>query len=283
MPGHVAAPQGSCSATPAHSWPPSYPAAARPLQAWLLAGVLGGAAKGRDGAESLPIQAVSLVPAPCSCCLLHCALSPSPSLSVSLGLASIIPGLLVSGFDKLCCVSLRRLLSPPEPWFPCLDSEGGGLGFSSQSRRTLEALPSGGASPGPNPWPLSPRPPCAVWGPAKGAQAWGCPPPTPTFRSPDSPASLPTAASTSCCAFRACGSSLGSGLPPSCSPRPFITLSQIFVLADKSLVLELSLGGLAVGAGGPLDTIQPKSPTPTVHTQKLRPRVAWVHPRLLER
>lgn len=63
----------------------------------------------------------------------------------------------------------------------------------------------------------------------------------------------------------------GFWLTPSFSSRPFITLSQIFVLADKSLVLELSPGGQAVRAGGPLDTIQSKPPAPPpVNIEKLR-------------
>lgn len=56
----------------------------------------------------------------------------------------------------------------------------------------------------------------------------------------------------------------GFWLTPSFSSRPFITLSQIFVLADKSLVLELSPGGQAVRAGGPLDTIQSKPSRPVL-------------------
>lgn len=79
----------------------------------------------------------------------------------------------------------------------------------------------------------------------------------------------------------------GFWLTPSFSSRPFITLSQIFVLADKSLVLELS-PGQAARAGGPLDTIQSKPsrpmlprpraprprhpPPPPVHIETLRPK-----------
>lgn len=91
----------------------------------------------------------------------------------------------------------------------------------------------------------------------------------PTFHSSDSPASLPIAASTSCCACGAVGV-LWALAFPLLSPQAFHHTFQIFVLADKSLVLELSPGGQAVRAGGPLDPIQ--FPTPTAHAEKLRPR-----------
>lgn len=57
-------------------------------------------------------------------------------------------------------------------------------------------------------------------------------------------------------------SGFGLPSPPLASPRPFITLSQIFVLADKGLVLELSLEGQAVRAGRPWT---PSHPRPHPH------------------
>lgn len=133
------------------------------------------------------------------------------------------------------------------------------------------------------PWahPLAPLPWASLCslGLSRGGQARRCPP---TFRSPDSPASLPTAASTSCCACGACGSSLGSGLPPPAPPRlssrfPKYLSWQIrawyWNCHPEDWLLELA------GAGRHPAQV----PSPTVHTEKLRPREAWVQPRPLER
>lgn len=94
---------------------------------------------------------------------------PHSSLSVSLQ-------------DKHCCVALGKPLSLSEPQSPHPTTGSGG-----------------GALLGARP-PLSPGSLCR-WRLSTGGQV--CPPPT--FHSPDAPASLPTAASTSCCACGAVG------------------------------------------------------------------------------
>lgn len=122
------------------------------------------------------------------------------------------------------------------------------------------------------PWaqPLAPLPwaSLCISGLSKEGQAWGCPPHSTALTPPlpfPQPPPLPVV-------LVELWESSGFWRTPTFYPRPFITLSQIFVLADKSLVLELSPGGQAVSAGGTLDSIQPTFPTPTVHAEKLRPR-----------
>lgn len=151
---------------------------------------------------------------------------PHSSLSVSLQ-------------DKRCCVALGKPLSLSEPQSPHPTTGSGG-----------------GALLGARP-PLSPGSLCR-WRLSTGGQV--CPPPHSTALTPPLPFPQPPplpAVPAELWEF----SGFGLPSPPLPSPRPFITLSQIFVLADKSLVLELSLEGQAVRAGRPLDTIPPKTPS----------------------
>lgn len=151
---------------------------------------------------------------------------PHSSLSVSLQ-------------DKRCCVALGKPLSLSEPQSPHPTTGSGG-----------------GALLGARP-PLSPGSLCR-WRLSTGGQV--CPPPHSTALTPPLPFPQPPplpAVPAELWEF----SGFGLPSPPLASPRPFITLSQIFVLADKSLVLELSLEGQAVRAGRPLDTIPPKTPS----------------------
>lgn len=255
LPRHVAASYVSCSVTPTHFRSPSYPCGRQTLARLALGAYLGsldGVTAGRDGIKAHPTQ-------PTFQCLQHCFFfSVSPCLCFFLPLP-----VSVCLSDILCPVTSGKLLFPSEPQFPHLDTGGMGLGFSSLQGPSGTVGPPLGPAPGP-----SPRASLCISGLSEGGQAWGCPPHSTALTPPlpfPQPPPLPVV-------LVELWESSGFWLTPTFYPRPFITLSQIFVLADKSLVLELSPGGQAVSAGESLDTIQPKLPTPTVHAEKLRPR-----------